>query len=122
MITMVTEERKPLFGQVVGCSEAVDPSAETPHIELSPLGENVAQIWKTLGCYHPDVKVVALQMMPDHLHAIPFVRVKMENPLRKVILGLSRLVIGLLGRGWLLWHSNILSKKAPQGKLAALFI
>ena len=87
---MVTEERKPLFGQVVGRSEAVDPSAEAPHIELSPLGENVAQIWKTIGCYYPDVKVVALQMMPDHLHAIPFVRVKMENPLGKVILGVKQ--------------------------------
>ena len=41
MITMLTEGRKPLFGKVVGRSEAVEPSAEVPRIELSPLDEAV---------------------------------------------------------------------------------
>ena len=90
MITMVTEERKPLFGQVVGRSEAVEPSAEAPRIELSPLGEAVARIWQTIGSHHSEVKVVALQMMPDHLHAILFVREKMEKPLGKVLLGVKQ--------------------------------
>lgn len=90
MITMVTEERKPLFGKVVGRSEAVEPSAEAPRIELSPLGEAVERIWQTIGCYHPEVKVVALQMMPDHLHAILFVKTQMEKPLGKVLLGVKQ--------------------------------
>ena len=90
MITMVTEGRKVLFGKVVGHSEAVEPSADAPHVELSPLGEAVERIWLTIGDYHPEVKVVALQMMPDHLHAILFVRVKMEKPLGKVILGVKQ--------------------------------
>ena len=90
MITMVTEERKPLFGRVVGRSEAVEPSAEAPRIELSPLGEAVARIWQMIGCYHPEVKVVALQMMPDHLHAILFVKTQMEKPLGKVLLGVKQ--------------------------------
>ena len=63
MITMVTEGRKTLFGKVVGRSEAVEPSAEAPHIELSPLGEAVAQIWQTIGSHHPEVKVVALPLI-----------------------------------------------------------
>ena len=90
MITMVTEERKALFGKVVGRGEAVEPQEEAPHIELSPLGEAVERIWLSISSHHPEVKVVALQMMPDHLHAIPFVRVKMENPLGKVILGVKQ--------------------------------
>ena len=90
MITMVTEGRKALFGKVVGHSEAVEPSADAPHVELSPLGEAVERIWLTIGDYHPEVKVVTLQMMPDHLHAILFVRVKMEKPLGKVILGVKQ--------------------------------
>lgn len=90
MITMVTEERKPLFGKVVGRSEAVEPSAEAPRTVLSPLGEAVARIWQTIGCYHPEVKVVALQMMPDHLHAILFVKTQMEKPLGKVLLGVKQ--------------------------------
>ena len=43
----------------------------------------------TIGNHHPKVKVVALQMMPDHLHAILFVREKMEKPLGKVLLGVK---------------------------------
>lgn len=90
MLTMVTEGRKQLFGKVVGRSEAIEPSAEAPHIELSPLGEAVEQIWQTIGSHHPEVKVVALQMMPDHLHAILFVKTQMEKPLGKVLLGVKQ--------------------------------
>ena len=90
MVTLVTEGRKALFGKVAGRSEAVEPSAEVPHVELSPLGEAVAQIWQTIGSHHPEVKVVALQMMPDHLHAILFVTEKMERPLGKVLLGVKQ--------------------------------
>ena len=90
MITMVTEGRKPLFGKVVGRSEAVEPSAEVPHIELSPLGESISNIWQTISDHHPEIKVIALQMMPDHLHAILFVRKKMEKPLGKQLLGVKQ--------------------------------
>lgn len=90
MITIVTEGRKALFGKVVGRSEAVEPSVEVPHIELSSLGKAVDNIWQTIGEHHPEVKVVALQMMPDHLHAILFVREKMEKPLGKVLLGVKQ--------------------------------
>lgn len=90
MITMVTEGRKTLFGKVVGRSEAVEPSAESPRIELSPLRGAVERIWQTIGSHHPEVKVVALQMMPDHLHAILFVTAKMEKPLGKVLLGVKQ--------------------------------
>lgn len=89
MVTMVTEGRKPLFGKVMGHSEVVEHLPEAPHIELSPLGEAIERIWQTIGGHHPEVKVVALQMMPDHLHAILFVKEKMEKPLGKVLLGVK---------------------------------
>ena len=90
MITMVTEERRPLFGRVVGRSDAVEPSSEVPRVALSPLGEAIEQIWQTIGSHHREVKVVALQMMPDHLHAILFVTERMEKPLGKVLLGVKQ--------------------------------
>ena len=90
MITMVTEERRPLFGRVVGRSEAQEPSPDAPHIELSPLGERIADIWQTIGLHHPEVRVVAVQLMPDHLHAILYVRRQMEKPLGKVLLGVKQ--------------------------------
>lgn len=39
MVTMVTEGRRPLFGNVVGRSDAAEGSEEAPRIELSELGE-----------------------------------------------------------------------------------
>ena len=90
MITMVTEERKPLFGKVIGKSEATEPSPEAPHIELSTLGQTIAEIWQSISSHHPEVKTVALQMMPDHLHAILFVKTQMEKPLGKVLLGVKQ--------------------------------
>ena len=90
MITMVTEVRRPLFGKVVGRSDAVEPSSEVPRVALSPLGEAIEQIWQTIGSHHREVKVVALQMMPDHLHAILFVTERMEKPLGKVLLGVKQ--------------------------------
>ena len=38
MVTMVTEGRRPLFGQVVGRSDGSAGSAEEPRMVLSPLG------------------------------------------------------------------------------------
>ena len=90
MITMVTEGRKPIFGKVVGRNEAIEPSPEVPRIALSSLGEAVKEIWLSISSHHPEVKVVALQMMPDHLHAILFVRKQMEKPLGKVLLGVKQ--------------------------------
>ena len=90
MVTMVKEGRTPFFGKKKKKSEAVEPSPEAPHIQLAPLGEAVAKIWQTIGSHHREMKVVALQMMPDHLHAILFVKERMEKPLGKVLLGVKQ--------------------------------
>ena len=74
MITMVTEGRRPLFGQVVGRSDAEPGSPDEPHIEVSALGQCVVDEWWAASLHHPEVEVIALQMMPDHLHGILFVR------------------------------------------------
>ena len=90
MITMVTEGRRPLFGQVIGKSDAVEGSADAPHIELSELGQRVADEWWAAPFHHPEVEVIALQMMPDHLHGILFVKEKMEKPLGMALRGFKQ--------------------------------
>ncbi len=84
MITMVTEGRRPLFGQVVGTSD------NNPHIELSTLGQRVSDEWWATSQHHPEVKVLALQMMPDHLHGILFVQEQMEKPLGILLRGFKQ--------------------------------
>lgn len=90
LITMVTEGRRPLFGQVVGKSDAPKGSGEEPHIVLSKLGKRVSEEWWAASVHHPEIEVVALQMMPDHLHGILFVKKKMGKPLGIALRGFKQ--------------------------------
>ena len=77
LITMTTEGRQPLLGTVVGDPEAPAWSANAPRTLLSPLGDAVRREWYAIHDYHPEITVIALQIMPDHLHGILFV----ESPI-----------------------------------------
>ncbi|UKK48382.1 hypothetical protein L6475_14470 [Prevotella sp. E9-3] len=143
MITLTIEGRRPLFGQVVGrsdasgvhssecidyssecidhssecidhssecidhssecidhssecidhSSECIDHSSECivhsdePRLEPSELGRLVMEEWYGIPSYYPQIKVIALQLMPDHLHGILWVREKLPCHLSKVIAG-----------------------------------
>lgn len=90
MITMVTEGRRPLFGDVMGKSDAPNGSSDAPSIILSELGQRVADEWWAASKHHPEIEVIALQMMPDHLHGILFVKEKMEKPLGMALRGFKK--------------------------------
>lgn len=87
MITMTTANRIPWFGRVVGSTNAPLGSEDYPHIDLTPLGQAVGHCWFNIHTYHPQIDVVLLQMMPDHLHGILFVKEELTRPLGKVIDG-----------------------------------
>ena len=87
MVTMVTEGRRPLFGTVVGHSDATTDSDDVPRVELTPLGQRVHDEWWGIPRYYPQVEIIALQMMPDHLHGIIFIKEKMEKDLSRIIRG-----------------------------------
>lgn len=87
LITITVEGRRPLLGRVVGNPEAAEGAPDAPHTELSPLGKAVEQQWIAISHYHPEVKVLALQMMPDHLHSILFVKERMPQHLGHIIKG-----------------------------------
>lgn len=87
LITITVEGRRPLLGRVVGNPESAEGAAEAPRIELSSLGKAVEQDWMAISHYHPEVKVIALQIMPDHLHSILFVKKRMQQHLGHVIKG-----------------------------------
>ncbi len=90
MVTMVVEGRRPLFGTVVGRSDAPADCEQAPRVELSELGRRVSEEMLSTPTYHPEISVVALQMMPDHLHAILFVKEKMEEPLGMALRGFKQ--------------------------------
>ena len=80
MVTMAVEGRRPLFGRVYG-------SADEPRIELTALGSAVRDEWWNIPHYHPEVKVMDLQMMPDHLHGILFITAPLSGGLSGVVRG-----------------------------------
>lgn len=87
MITLEVEGRRPLFGQVVGDAYAPKGSNDEPRILLSELGEAVQSEWYGIHGYYPQIEVMAVQMMPDHMHGILFVREQLPIHLGQVISG-----------------------------------
>lgn len=87
LITLVTEGRQPLFGELTGKSDAILGSDDEPRIVLSPLGKEVQDLFFSIPQWHAEVQSIAIQMMPDHLHGILFVKEKMDKHLGQVISG-----------------------------------
>jgi len=86
MITMATEGRLPFFGTLKG-----DPLAtsgdDLPRIVLSPLGERVKACWLDIPAHYPEVSVIKLCIMPDHIHGVLFVKETMPHHLGSIING-----------------------------------
>lgn len=87
MITLEVEGRRPLFGRIVGDAFAPKGSKDEPRIELTELGKAVESEWLGISSYYPQIEVKAVQMMPDHLHGILFVRDRLPVHLGQVISG-----------------------------------
>ena len=87
MITMVTEGRRPLFGQVAGRSDGEPGTPDEPHVVLTELGRAIEERWWATHDLYPEIEVLALQMMPDHLHGILFVKERMDQHLGQAIKG-----------------------------------
>ena len=58
MVTMVVEGRRPLFGTVVGRSDAPADSEQAPRVELSELGRRVRTRWYLRQPIIPKLKLL----------------------------------------------------------------
>ena len=87
MLTLVVEGRRPLFGEIMGDAFAPEGDLMAPCMVLSPLGQAVKKCWELIPVYHNEVQILALQLMPDHLHGILWVREEMEEHLGQVVSG-----------------------------------
>ncbi len=87
LVTLAVEGRWPLLGQVIGNPLAAEGSADAPRIELSALGGAVFDCWQQIPKRHPEVEILALQIMPDHLHGILWIKEEMQQHLGHIIGG-----------------------------------
>ena len=87
MITLEVEGRRPVFGRLVGDAFAPKGSKDEPRIELTELGKAVQNERMGIHDYYPQIEVMAVQMMPDHMHGILFVREQLPVHLGQVISG-----------------------------------
>lgn len=87
MITVTISGRRPLLGHIEGSTAAQRGTPDYPHIVPSELGSAVSDCWLSIPSHHPEIELYTLQLMPDHLHAIIFVREQMAKHLGMVISG-----------------------------------
>lgn len=87
MVTLTTEERRPLLGRLVGNPDASHGDADAPRVELSELGQSVKMCLKSIEAYHPEVRIFAFVIMPDHLHFILSVEKMCDVHLGDIIKG-----------------------------------
>lgn len=87
MVTMAVEGRRPLLGTLMGSSTIPDGQAGAPCIVPTALGHEVIRCWELIPQFHKEVRLLAFQLMPDHLHGILFVQEAMEEHLGQVISG-----------------------------------
>ena len=83
MITLVVNNRRPLLGSIYD----PDDNHSQPWFSPSPLGERIAQCWREIPQFYPQVRLLSLQLMPDHLHGIIQVTEQLPRHLGHVING-----------------------------------
>lgn len=82
MITLVVRERRPLLGTLKG-----DGVTAPAIVEPTSLGRAVIQSLVNIPQFYHEIEMWTFQLMPDHLHAIVYVKERIPVHLGKVING-----------------------------------
>lgn len=83
MITMCVTDRQPCLGHLTWSA----PDGSDAAIVPSLLGREVERCWYAIPQFYPEIRVLGLQLMPDHIHGVLFVTNEMKTHLGKVIKG-----------------------------------
>ena len=86
MLTLVVEGRRPLLGEL----RASDEKHPRAWIKPSELGNRVLKCWREVALYHPQIRLIAVQLMPDHFHGVLFVTERMPRHLGQVVNGFKK--------------------------------
>ena len=115
MITLEVEGRLPVFGHLEGDAFAEKGSKYEPRVVLSELGKAVESEWFAIPRFFPQIEIRALQMMPDHMHGILFVKTPLPVHLGHVISGFKtgcRKALRVMSG----WQTDVATKSQPTEK------
>lgn len=83
-VTLVVTSREPLLGTLI----IPDNDPAKARVELSSLGLQIKACVDEVPLRHPEIRIIQLRMMPDHLHVILYVTKPMSFSINMVIRGL----------------------------------
>ena len=113
MVTLCIEGRHPRLGTLMGPDD-IHPQ---PWVAYTPLGDRIKAEWQGIPRYFPQIKVLALTLMPDHLHGILYVTEPIPVHFGQIIsrfkAGCNRIARGL-GEQCPLWEKGY-NDKVLQG-------
>lgn len=90
LITLVLNDRsQPLFGRISGepMVEGGDFSSVKAWLEPSELGRRLEVHFRRISEFTPEIEVVGVQLMPEHLHGVLRVVRRMKKPLGEQLRG-----------------------------------
>lgn len=82
-VTLTVTSRQPLLGELIIPNN--DPTQAW--IKRTELGEAVVDCLWTVPKYHPDVRIISFDLMPNHLHTIWHVTRPMPTGIKSVVRG-----------------------------------
>jgi len=83
-VTLTVTDRRP----VLGCLVIPDEEPAKAHVVRTALGEALVDILMCIPRFHPEVQVLHFCLMPDHLHAVLYVRRTMPKGIGTLLRGL----------------------------------
>lgn len=94
-VTLTIPDRRPLLGRL----EVPDGNPDKAVVRRTALGNALVDSLLGIPHYHPEVQVLHFCLMPDHLHAVLYVRRTMPTGIRGVVRGFWQ-GAKKLGRAW----------------------
>ena len=94
-ITLTIPDRRPLLGEL----EVPDNNPDKAKVRRTALGNALVNCLLSIQHYHQEVQVLHFCLMPDHLHAVLYVRHVMTTGIKGVVRGFWQ-ASKKLGRAW----------------------
>ena len=114
-ITLTIPDRRPLLGHL----EVPDNNPQKAKVKRTALGNALVDCLLSIQHYHPEVQVLHFCLMPDHLHAVLYVRRMMPTGIKGLVRGFWQ-AAKKLGRASLISPSlitpNDIRKNYQEGK------